>query len=60
MARPNFQQAKQSGGMRQPPAAIQARFAGIAKQFQVAYAAGDYQSSAKFAEEALRITPDNW
>lgn len=45
--------------MRQPPAAVQARFAGIAKQFQAAYAAGDYQSGAKFAEEALRITPDN-
>ncbi|MFK4440559.1 tetratricopeptide (TPR) repeat protein [Caballeronia udeis] len=59
MARPNFEQAKQSGGMRQPPAAVQARFAGIAKQFQAAYAAGDYQSGAKFAEEALRITPDN-
>jgi tetratricopeptide (TPR) repeat protein len=59
MARPNFQQTKQSGGVRQPTAVMQARFAAIAEQFRAAYSAGDYQSGAKFAEEALRITPDN-
>ena len=59
MARPNFQQAKQSGGVRQSSAAMQARLAKIAEQFQAAYAAGDYKSGARFAEEALRITPDN-
>ena len=59
MARPNFQQSKQSGGMRQSTAATQARLAKIADQFRVAYATGDYQSGAKFAEEALQITPGN-
>ena len=59
MARPNFQQSKQSGGMRQSTAATQARLAKIAEQFRVAYATGDYQGGAKFAEEALQITPGN-
>jgi hypothetical protein len=45
--------------MRQPTAVMQARFAKIAEQFQAAYAADDFQNGAKFAEEALRITPDN-
>ena len=31
----------------------------MAAKFQAAYANGDYQSGAKFAEEALRITPNN-
>ncbi|MFT4431924.1 tetratricopeptide repeat protein [Caballeronia sp. 15715] len=31
----------------------------IAEQFQAAYSAGDFQSGAKFAEEALQITPGN-
>ena len=46
MARPNFQQSKQSGGMRQSTAATQARLAKIAEQFRVAYATGDYQGGA--------------
>jgi hypothetical protein len=59
MARSNFQQTKQSGVTRQSPVVMQARLANIAEQFQTAYAAGDYQSGAKFAEEALQITPGN-
>lgn len=31
----------------------------MAAKFQAAYANGDYQRGAKFAEEALRITPNN-
>ncbi|MEA3126162.1 MAG: hypothetical protein QOD67_3181 [Caballeronia sp.] len=45
--------------MRQSSAVMQARLVNIAEQFRSAYAAGDYQSGAKFAEEALRITPGN-
>ncbi|WP_206365981.1 tetratricopeptide repeat protein [Caballeronia sp. SBC2] len=59
MSRPNFQQTKQSGGMRQPNAAAQVRLASIAENFRAAYAIGDFQSGAKFAEEALQITPGN-
>ena len=40
-------------------AATQARFMEMATKFQAAYANGDFQSGAKFAEEALRITPNN-
>jgi hypothetical protein len=59
MTRSNFHQAKQSGGARQLNAATQARFVRIAEQFSVAYSQSDFQSGVKFAEEALRITPDN-
>jgi len=37
---------------------MQACLATIGEQFQAAYAAGDSQSGAKFAAEALQITPD--
>jgi hypothetical protein len=59
MTRSNFHQAKQSGGARQLTTAAQARITAIAEQFRVAYSLGDFQSGVKFAEEALKITPDN-
>jgi hypothetical protein len=59
MIRSNFHQAKQSGGARQLTTAAQARITAIAEQFRVAYSVGDFQSGVKFAEEALKITPDN-
>ena len=59
MTRAPIPKAKQSAGARQIPAATQARFMEMATKFQAAYANGDFQSGAKFAEEALRITPNN-
>ncbi|SAL17217.1 hypothetical protein AWB64_01088 [Caballeronia sordidicola] len=45
--------------MRQPSAAAQARLGKIAEAFRAACAAGDYQSGANFAAEALTLTPGN-
>jgi hypothetical protein len=57
MKKHNPAMAQRPGGARLPTAALQARFATLANKFQAAYAMSDFQSGAKFAEEALKIAP---
>jgi hypothetical protein len=59
MIRSNLHSLTPPRGMRQINADAQARLSDIAAQFRSAYTNGDYLNGAKFAAQALEITPGN-